>query len=194
MKAHVIVKKGYEYDDNIYSESEGGNPELICFSKEDADIKVNELNKQEFKTSSLSYYSYDLEEILNVSVDEYERFNQSLSEKYGKISKKNSWDDSENILQKLENVLIFNTLNLKIKAYDYRRDWDFAGGEWETRISIEGESLFNGKSGICTIFLGFGGKTYERSFLTSANNKVPELCNILGIPTPLIKKETKFLW
>lgn len=63
MKAHVIVKKGYEYDDSIYSESEGGNPELICFSKEDADIKVNELNKQEFKTSSLSYYSYDLEDI-----------------------------------------------------------------------------------------------------------------------------------
>ena len=103
MKAHVIVKKGYEYDDNIYSESEGGNPELICFSKEDADIKVNELNKQEFKTSSLSYYSYDLDEILNVSVDEYERFNQSLSEKYGKISKKNSWDDSENILHPMAN-------------------------------------------------------------------------------------------
>lgn len=103
MKAHVIVKKGYEYDDNIYSESEGGSPELICFSKEDADIKVNELNKQEFKKSSLSYYSYDLDEILNVSVEEYERFNQSLIEKYGKISKKNSWDDSENTLHPMAN-------------------------------------------------------------------------------------------
>ena len=118
----------------------------------------------------------------------------ALGSAIGKIFSNKQSIDSENILQKLENVLIFNTLNLKIKAYDYRRDWDFAGGEWETRISIEGESLFNGKSGICTIFLGFGGKTYERSFLTSANNKVPELCNILGIPTPLIKKETKFLW
>lgn len=98
MKAHVIVKKGYEYDDSIYSESEGGNPELICFSKEDADIKVNELNKQEFKTSSLSYYSYDLEDILNVSTDEYEKFNQSLVEKYGKIVKKDSWNDVQNTL------------------------------------------------------------------------------------------------
>lgn len=103
MKAHVIVKKGYEYDDNIYSESEGGNPELICFSKEDADIKVNELNKHEFKTSSLNYYSYDLEDILNVSTEEYEKFNQSLTEKYGKISKKNSWDDSVNILHPMAN-------------------------------------------------------------------------------------------
>ena len=99
MKAHVIVKKGYEYDDNIYSESEGGNPELICFSKEDADKKVNELNKEEFKTTSLIYYSYELEDILNVDIEEYEKFNQSLVEKYGKITKKNSWDDPENTLQ-----------------------------------------------------------------------------------------------
>jgi hypothetical protein len=97
MKAHVIVKKGYEYDDNIYSESEGGNPELICFSKKDAEAKVNELNKQEFKTTSLSYYSYDLEDILNVDVEEYENFNKSLIEKYGSI-KKVGWGDTENIL------------------------------------------------------------------------------------------------
>lgn len=103
MKAHVIVKKGYEYDDNIYSESEGGNPELICFSKEDADKKVNELNKQEFKKTSLSYYSYDLEDILNVDIEEYQNFNKSLIEKYGKITKKNSWDDPENTLHTMAN-------------------------------------------------------------------------------------------
>jgi hypothetical protein len=103
MKAHVIVKKGYEYDDSIYSESEGGNPELICFSKEDADKKVNELNKQEFKTTSLSYYSYELEDILNVDIEEYEKFNQSLVEKYGKIDKKDSWNDVENTLHPLAN-------------------------------------------------------------------------------------------
>jgi len=99
MKAHVIVKKGYEYDDNIYSESEsgGGSPELICFSKEDAEAKVKELNKQEFKTSSLSYYSYDLEDILKVDVEEYQKFNESLVEKYGPI-KKVGWQDTENIL------------------------------------------------------------------------------------------------
>lgn len=103
MKAHVIVKKGYEYDDSIYTESEGGNPELICFSKEDAESKVNELNKQEFKTTSLSYYSYELEDILNVDIEEYEKFNQSLAEKYGKIAKKDSWNDVENTLHPMAN-------------------------------------------------------------------------------------------
>jgi hypothetical protein len=97
MKAHVIVKKGYEYDDNIYSESEGGYPALICFSKEDAEAKVNELNKQEFKTSSLSYYSYELEDILDVDIEEYQKFNESLVEKYGPI-KKVGWGDTEKIL------------------------------------------------------------------------------------------------
>ena len=103
MKAHVIVKKGYEYDDNIYSESEGGNPELICFSKEDADKKVNELNKEEFKTTSLSHYSYDLEDILDVDIEEYQNFNKSLIEKYGEIKKRNSWNDSQNILHPMAN-------------------------------------------------------------------------------------------
>jgi hypothetical protein len=103
MKAHVIVKKGYEYDDNIYSESEGGYPALICFSKEDAEAKVNELNKQEFKTSSLSYYSYELEDILDVDIEEYQKFNESLVEKYGEIKKRNSWDHAENILHPMAN-------------------------------------------------------------------------------------------
>ena len=40
-KAYVILKKGFEYDDNIYSESEGGSPSLIVFSEEDAKKKVN---------------------------------------------------------------------------------------------------------------------------------------------------------
>ena len=43
-KAYVILRKGFEYDDNIYNESEGGTPNLIVFSKEDAQLKVKELN------------------------------------------------------------------------------------------------------------------------------------------------------
>ena len=47
-KAYVILRKGFEYDDNIYSESEGGTPNLIVFSKEDANRKVDELKAEEF--------------------------------------------------------------------------------------------------------------------------------------------------
>ena len=57
-KAYVILKKGFEYDDNIYNESEGGKPNLIVFSEEDAKKKVDELNAKEyfFYNSVLVYF------------------------------------------------------------------------------------------------------------------------------------------
>lgn len=99
-KAYVVLKKGFEYDDNIYNEPEsgGGNPQLVLFSKEDAVKKVQELNIEEFKQISLNNYSYDLEDILNVRQDVFDSFNQSLIDKYGKIKGVQSWDSDENRL------------------------------------------------------------------------------------------------
>ncbi len=102
-KAYVILRKGFEYDDNIYSETEGGSPSLIVFSKEDAMKKVDELNIKEYKECSLHEYSYDLEDSLNVEVSEYEEFNESLNTKYGKPESKNRWDSSENKLHPMAN-------------------------------------------------------------------------------------------
>ena len=101
-KAYVILRKGFEYDDNIYSETEGGSPSLIVFSKEEAQQKVYELNIKEYKECSLSTYSYDMEDILNVEIDEYDSFNESLNQKYGKTEAKNKWD-SENTLHRMAN-------------------------------------------------------------------------------------------
>jgi hypothetical protein len=102
-KAYVILKKGFEYDDNIYNESDGGTPNLIVFSREDAQLKVNELNIQELKNCSISEYSYDMEDILNVEIDEYDKFNESLNTKYGKPESKNRWDSFENKLHPMAN-------------------------------------------------------------------------------------------
>lgn len=102
-KAYVILKKGFEYDDNIYSESEGGNPSLIVFSKEDAKKKVNELNAKEYKQCSLNEYSYDLEDSLSVDISEYDEFNESLNTKYGKPESKNRWESFENRLHPMAN-------------------------------------------------------------------------------------------
>jgi len=102
-KAYVILKKGFEYDDNIYNESDGGTPNLIVFSKEDAQLKVNELNAKEFKHCSISEYSYDMGDILNVEIDEYDKFNESLNTKYGKPESKNRWDSFENKLHPMAN-------------------------------------------------------------------------------------------
>jgi hypothetical protein len=102
-KAYVILKKGFEYDDNIYSESEGGSPSLIVFSKEDAKLKVKELNAKEYKQCSLNEYSYDLEDSLSVDVSEYDEFNESLNTKYGKPESKNRWESYENRLHPMAN-------------------------------------------------------------------------------------------
>ena len=102
-KAYVILRKGFEYDDNIYNETEGGSPSLIVFSREDAMKKVEELNIKEFKECSLHEYSYDLEDSLNVEVSEYEEFNESLNTKYGKPESKSRWDSFENKLHPMAN-------------------------------------------------------------------------------------------
>jgi hypothetical protein len=102
-KAYVILKKGFEYDDNIYNESEGGSPSLIVFSKEDAMKKVEELNIKEYKECSLHEYSYDLEDALSVDVSEYDEFNESLNTKYGKLESKNRWESYENRLHPMAN-------------------------------------------------------------------------------------------
>ena len=102
-KAYVILKKGFEYDDNIYNESEGGNPSLIVFSEEDANKKVNELNAKEYKQCSLNEYSYDLEDSLSVDLSEYDEFNESLNTKYGKPESKNRWESFENRLHPMAN-------------------------------------------------------------------------------------------
>lgn len=102
-KAYVILKKGFEYDDNIYSESEGGSPSLIVFSEEDAQKKVNELNAKEYKQCSLNEYSYDLEDSLSVDLSEYDEFNESLNTKYGKPESKNRWESFENRLHPMAN-------------------------------------------------------------------------------------------
>jgi hypothetical protein len=98
MKAYVILQKGFEYNDEVYTEGEGGNPQIVCFSKEDAKIKVDQLNFNEYKKRSLTEYTYDLEDVLKVDVEEYENFNESLVEKYGPIVTTNRWDDTENVL------------------------------------------------------------------------------------------------
>jgi hypothetical protein len=102
-KAYVILKKGFEYDDNIYSESEGGSPSLIVFSEEDAKKKVNELNAKEYKQCSLNEYSYDLEDSLSVDLSEYDEFNESLNTKYGRPESKNRWESFENRLHPMAN-------------------------------------------------------------------------------------------
>ncbi len=102
-KAYVILKKGFEYDDNIYNEVDGGRPSLVVFDKEDADTKAYELNIQEYKQLNITDYGYGLDEVLKVDEDVYNDFNKSLVEKYGEIKKQGSWDRTESRLHPMAN-------------------------------------------------------------------------------------------
>ena len=102
-KAYVILKKGFEYDDNIYNEVDGGRPSLVVFHKGDADDKAYELNIQEYKEVNITDYGYGLDEVLKVDEDVYYDFNKSLVEKYGEIKKQGSWDRTESRLHPMAN-------------------------------------------------------------------------------------------
>jgi hypothetical protein len=102
-KAYVILKKGFEYDDNIYNELEGGTPDLIVFSKEDAIEKIKLLNINEYKENSLQNYCYNINDVLDVDLEKYKDFNKSLDEKYGKPEEKNKWYSFEYKLHPMAN-------------------------------------------------------------------------------------------
>jgi hypothetical protein len=123
MRSYVILQKGFEYNDEIYSESDGGSghPKLVTFNLEDVKKKVKGLNIGEYKRVSLVEYTYDMEDILNVDVDEYSKFNKSLIEKYGPISKKYTWEDTEYMLHPMANEEESNEYEkmVNIGFYDY---------------------------------------------------------------------------
>ena len=39
MKAYVILQKGFEYNDEVYTEGEGGNPKIVCFFPQACELR-----------------------------------------------------------------------------------------------------------------------------------------------------------
>ncbi len=86
------MKKGYEYDDNIYEESDGGTPYKVYFTKEDADKASIDLEIEMLKDTDISNYAYDISNITSKSSSEVKLFLESLIEKYGRPEPKSKWD------------------------------------------------------------------------------------------------------
>lgn len=92
MKAYVIIEKGYEYDDNIYNPQEGGTPMKVFFNLEDANSEKDRLEIKSMKEQDITHYTYSIEDELNVEINEFTSFLESLNEKYGKPAPVNRWD------------------------------------------------------------------------------------------------------
>jgi len=96
MNAFVILQKGFEYNDEIYSQSEsgGGNPHKIFFTREGCSEEVERMNIKEFKETNITQYSYDIEDICD-DPEELLEFCKALEEKYGKMESTDRWDSPD---------------------------------------------------------------------------------------------------
>ena len=94
MKSYIILQKGYEYNDEIYSESDSGagHPQKVFFNHESAQKECQRLDILEFKKTNITEYTYDIEDILNCDESELLEFCNSLNEKYGKNESSSRWD------------------------------------------------------------------------------------------------------
>ena len=82
MNAFVILQKGFEYNDEIYSQSEsgGGNPHKIFFTREGCSEEVERMNIKQFKETNITEYSYDVEDVCD-DPEELLEFCKALEEK-----------------------------------------------------------------------------------------------------------------
>jgi len=93
MKAYVIMEKGFEYDDNIYNPTDGGNPKTIIFGRKDAEEKAHKLEIEVLKDINIQLYTYDIEDAISSDIDEVKSYLEDINTKYGKPEPKNRWDE-----------------------------------------------------------------------------------------------------
>lgn len=95
MKGYVVMSKGFEYNDEINYQTDGGFPQKIYFNIEDAKKEVQRLNLEKLKIENISDYAYDLGDILNVELQEFEKFLEKVNENHGgKETPKYLWQDN----------------------------------------------------------------------------------------------------
>jgi hypothetical protein len=94
MKAYVILQRGFEYDDEIYSNHESGSgfPKTVFFTKTAALEQTRKLNIEEFKITNISDYCYEIEDICD-DVEKLEELVKQFKQKYGECPPpKSKWD------------------------------------------------------------------------------------------------------
>jgi hypothetical protein len=94
MRAYILMERGFEYDDNYYNPTEGGNPKKIYFSKKDAEIDKKIFDLERFTSEGPLNYIYDTDDAIKDS-DKMTELTNRLLEKYGAPVFKSSWQRLE---------------------------------------------------------------------------------------------------
>ena len=129
--AYVVMQKGFEYNDEIYYEIDGGvgHPSKIFFTKEACEEEVERLNIEEIMKKKLSYYFYDIEDICD-DPEGLKEYCDSLNKKYGEKVK--SRDDNEYLLHSsatfeeakkyydMINISFYESVEVEIDQQDMR--------------------------------------------------------------------------
>lgn len=89
---YVITEIGYEYNDEIYyqSESGGGVPVKVYLDKEKAQAELDKLNMESLMTCQIGEYSYDIKDVIS-DMDSFEK----IVKKYDKEGEVNLDDSYE---------------------------------------------------------------------------------------------------
>jgi len=136
MKAYVILQRGFEYNDEIYSNHESGSgfPKTVFFTKQAALQESRKLNIAEFKTLNLTDYCYELEDICD-DVDQLEELVKQLKQKYGECPdpksmwerKPDEWrlhpdvtDEEAKLYSDLINLEFFEVVETEVDVQDMR--------------------------------------------------------------------------
>ncbi len=125
MKVHIVLERGYEYNDSTYDATEGGNAIHGYSNIEDAQLEVNRL-------SLIFARDGNLEKLHS----EYEIFERSYNEDLNQIFKKysidyddiESWDEFDkllNIMPTMTNEEILLIMNQLVNKPYYIQSCDF---------------------------------------------------------------------
>ena len=67
-KAYIVVERTFSYNDETYSQEEGGTPKTVFLDKKEADEKALDLNIKKLKSldsDELRMYCYDIQDLMD---------------------------------------------------------------------------------------------------------------------------------
>lgn len=124
---YVITEVGYEYNDEIYSQNDGGagNPIKIYLDKAKAEEEVKNMNMDSLFTCDIGDYAYDLEDIIT-DMDELK-----------KVIKKYDTKEEVNVENSYELGVWFSNNNARFSKEDKGKMFQLISLDFYNLVEVE---------------------------------------------------------
>lgn len=118
---YVVMRKEYQYNDEInYAEGDGGSPTKAFTDKKKAEREAMKLNAEEIR-GGIEGYWYDIKDILEVDLDEFQRILKDVG---------GSYDEDESYVISLPKTMTYADAEKVLNAINLR---------WYTIASVEAD-------------------------------------------------------